>query len=109
MTQACVYRGCSGDAETGGPFCSEHARETMRGDLSVRLPTSKQIEAVFDAPRLQGHADVLKALRDESEYLLSQARNLKALGQEGPGKLKEETAKYLLSLVASLPTKLRAR
>lgn len=56
-----------------------------------------------------GHSQVLKALQAEAQSLLDDAFRSRALGQESAGKLKEETAKYLLSLVASLPTKLRAQ
>lgn len=57
--------------------------------------------------RLQGHSDVLVVLGDEAHRLLDEAFRARALGQESEGKKREETAKYLLSLVASLPTKLR--
>lgn len=59
--------------------------------------------------RLLGQGDVFRALQTEAQSLLDEAFRARALGQESVGKLKEETAKYLLSLVASLPTKLRAQ
>ena len=59
--------------------------------------------------RMDGQADVLKLLLEEASRLSDEAFRARALGQESVGKLKEETAKYLLSLVASLPTKLRAQ
>jgi hypothetical protein len=58
---------------------------------------------------LLGQDQVLKLLKAEAQSLMDEAFRARALGQESVGKLKEETAKYLLSLVASLPTKLRAQ
>lgn len=69
-----------------------------------------QLKPCYDhGSRLQGQEDVLRALRQESSALMDEAFRSRALGQESAGKLKEEMAKYLLSLVASLPTKLRAQ
>ena len=62
----------------------------------------------FEKGRMKGHEDALTVLKDVAGEILVTARNMKALGQEGPGKLKEEAAKNLLSLVASLPTRLRS-
>lgn len=59
--------------------------------------------------RLVAQGEVLRALRAEAGVLMDEAFRARALGQESVGKLKEELAKYLLSLVASLPTKLRAQ
>lgn len=59
--------------------------------------------------RVEGEQRVLLALKMEAQELHDEAFRARALGQESLGKQKEETAKYLLSLVASLPTKLRAQ
>jgi len=59
--------------------------------------------------RLVGQADVIRALRAEANGLMDESFRCRALGQESAGKVKEEMGKYLLSLVASLPTKLRAQ
>jgi len=59
--------------------------------------------------RQLGHSDVLKLLQGQAALLMDEAFRCRALGQESAGKSKEELAKYLLSLVASLPTKLRAQ
>ena len=58
---------------------------------------------------MEGQNQVLKLLNDEAMNLKDEAFRSRALGQESVGKVKDETGKYLLSLVASLPTKLRAQ
>ncbi len=57
--------------------------------------------------RLLGHADVLEQLKLKAGELTDEAFRERTLGAESVAKLKMEQAKMLLSLVASLPTRLR--
>ncbi len=63
--------------------------------------------AQFYAGRLQGHVDVFVELKSKAAELRDEAFRHRTLGQESVAKLKEEQSAMLLSLVASLPTKLR--
>ena len=58
--------------------------------------------------RLAGHAEVIVQLRAEAQLLLDEAFRHRTLNAESQAKVKEEQAEMLLTLVASLPTKLRA-
>lgn len=64
-------------------------------------------DAQETSARIHGQSEVLELLQKESQVLMDGAFRARALGQESVGKQKEEIAKYLLSLVASLPSKLR--
>jgi len=77
----------------------------------LTMPNAPTFSAIANEQRLLmlGHSQVLKALQAEAASLLDESFRARALGQESAGKLKEETAKYLLSLVASIPTKLRGQ
>lgn len=66
------------------------------------------MQSYIDRGRYLGHAEVTKVLQAESGELMDQAFRARALGQESKGKVLEEQAKYLLTLISSLPTKLRA-
>lgn len=93
----------------------------MNGDrfdayLGNQVHTGVDQEKSWDAQQMSlahakiaGHAEVYQVLSDEVKELMDQAFRCRALGQESVGKQKEETAKYLLSLIGSLPTKLRAK
>lgn len=84
-------------------------RDTDHDELAQRIGGEPVLSVQQQLGRFEGHADVLKQLQKEVESLKDEAFRCRALGQESAGKQKEETAKYLLSLVASLPTKLRAQ
>ena len=58
--------------------------------------------------RLLGHADVMTQLQLKATELKDEAFRHRTLGQESVAKLKEEQVALLLSLVASLPTRLRS-
>ena len=83
-------------------------RDTDHDELAPPKWMPAAPEAQRQMGRLEGHADVLKQLQAEAGVLRDEAFSCRALGQESEGKKREETAKYLLSLVASLPAKLRA-
>lgn len=59
--------------------------------------------------RLKGQTEVLELLKAESQLLMDMAFKARSLGQESVGKKHEETAKYLLALTHTFPTKLRAK
>lgn len=81
------------------------------GDGVMTIQNATSFAAIANESRLVmlGHSQVLKAIQAEAAELHDQAFHARALGQESVGKQKEEIAKYLLSLVASLPTKLRGQ
>ena len=60
------------------------------------------------AGRAQGHAEMLSLLRVEADALRDKAFRMRTLNQNAEARATEEQAELLLSLVASLPTKLRA-
>ena len=90
------------DGRTAGhPRCKKHERTPEEWRAEGNL--------VGQSGRFEAHAEVFAALRQEAGVLMDEAFRARALGQESAGKIKEGTAKYLLSVVASLPTKLRAQ
>lgn len=94
-------------------YLSTHPRCQVKAsdydELTIQNAPSMTDAALRQHDELMAQGKVLLALKKEAEALMDEAFRARALGQESVGKLKEETAKYLLSLVASLPTKLRAQ
>lgn len=76
----------------------------MKEGAATWLEDAKETSA-----RIHGQSEVIELLKKEASILMDEAFRARALGQESVGKQREEIAKYVLSLVASLPTKLRAQ